>query len=171
MPNLLDAFHSLGEHIKPGLSKFLQGLQNAAPYLDEIGAHLANAGGNPTLLQNLNARRALDQRQQMINSDLEDRALQRRHLQQEVDAFETPEQADARALNRQRALLTAQREMAAPELFSEPSADGKTLNWYQRKFDSGSGGYIISPAEMQSQEIIFPVHRLQPFPTGLMQPF
>jgi hypothetical protein len=93
--------------------------------------------------------------QRIQDSELQSQALQRQRLQQEMGAFQTPEQKQAMELDTQNKLLQLQRQNAEPTLMPLPNANGG-IDYLQRKYNPATGDYDITPAM---------VSRLIPNPT------
>jgi len=70
--------------IKGFFARLGQGLHDAAPQLEEIGARLAQAGGNPGPMQMLEQKRALDIQNRRLSDQEQTEALQRQQLQQSI---------------------------------------------------------------------------------------
>ena len=159
-PTLVVSQDSTATAPQSGLQRFLSFLGTALTGIRPAAAQLAAVGGEPGPLQQLNKEKEfglqqqdLADRQALLKSQLSSQDLVRQRAQQEMSAFQSPEQKQAMEIDTQRKLLGLQRENAEPQLLPIPQQDG-SIKYYQRKYNSATNDWDITPAEASTQEIV-----------------
>jgi hypothetical protein len=105
----------------------------------------------------------LNDRRQLLASQLASSDLSRQREQQELDNYLTPSQRQSMELDTQGKLLKLQHENAEPQLVPTTGANGD-LTYYQRRYDPATNDWTISPAMVTTQETISsPEHPMVPY--------
>ena len=165
--------------VKGFFAKLGQGLHDAAPQLEEIGARLAQAGGNPGPMQMLEQKQRLQQQQNQFQQQFDERQamdkLQRDQLAQNI-ALNDPNSPQFKAkqqatLDQQRQLLQLQRSLSAPTQFTALNPQDNSYGLYQRSL-SPEGEYKVSPVTVPGAPVPNPTQAQTPqqLPAGNQGP-
>lgn len=134
MPDILNAATTAAK--KPGFwSKLGQGLVDSAPAFRKVFAHLANAGGNPRPLQQI-------QQEEEQSSALETAKLNQALLRKRVEEHEPPDAAFQRRLREEAAITRQKQELTPPETITIPG----------QGIYSGKPGETLKPRMIESEE-------------------
>lgn len=118
--------------------------------LPSIANRLAAAFGNYGPLHEEQRQQQLGMQQQLQNSTLQDQALNRQHLQQQIDNYQTPAQQDARALTNAGALEKQRNALAPPTDVVAPMPEGG-MGHYNRSYNAQSGQWETNPTMVNQQ--------------------
>lgn len=149
-----------GSGIHLFLARLANALQTMRAPLSQIGDSLIEAGGSDQQRQGLQFNKELalrqqdeNDRQQLLRSQLSSADLQRQRAQQEMSAFQTPQQKQAMDLDTQQKLLALQRANSEPQLLTVPGENG-AINYYERRFNPATNDWEITPAMANTEKII-----------------